>query len=70
MSDVETLDPVLRRVLVTYDSDVFGSGILFDGYMEEHICLKNVAADKIAHQTAADGKPRTLGMWRSVEITN
>ena len=57
-----------RRVRVTYESDVLGSGVFFDDYVDAATAIHNVVAESIAKQTAEDGLPRKAGMWRSVEV--
>ena len=59
---------VRRRVLVTYESEVLGSGVFFDGYVDRDTVIMNVVAASLATQTSEDGLPRQCGMWRSVEI--
>lgn len=67
--DRDPVDAVVRRrVRVTYESDVLGDGVFFDDYVDERTTLRNVVAELIAKQTAEDGLPRKVGMWRSVEI--
>lgn len=59
---------VRRRVRVSYESEILGTGVFFDDYVDNRTKIKNVVAESIAKQTAEDGLPRNVGMWRSVEI--
>lgn len=66
---IDARAPIVNRIVrVTYESDVIGSGVFFEGVVDDKAKIANVVAAGIARQTAADGLPRKAGMWRSAVV--
>lgn len=56
---------ILPIIVVTYESEVLGSGEFFRGSIEDIKKCRNVVARDLALKSAGDGKPHKDGMWRS-----
>jgi len=52
------------EIVVTYESEVLGSGEFWRGPAERIPEIRNIVARKMAREVARTGKPVTVGMWR------
>ena len=56
-----------KVIVVTYASDVLGSGEFWRGGSDDLPALKEkqIIAHSLARAAAKDGKPHRMGMWRA-----
>lgn len=50
-------------IVVTYNSEVLGSGEFWRGPEDALRNIRNIPARRLAEKVAADGKTRSVGMW-------
>ena len=59
----------LIKVRVSYESEILGTDIFWEGYPEtEKETIANLPARAMALQTANDYKTRVCGMWKTEVI--
>ena len=56
------------RIRVSYDSEVLGSKIFWEGDSSDMSKLQNIPARMLVQQVAQDGKTRSSGMWTAKKI--
>lgn len=53
----------MAEIVVTYSSEILGSGEFWRGPANRLREIRNIPARRLAERVAVDGKPRLLGMW-------
>lgn len=48
---------------VTYDSEILGSGVFWEGTPDKIHEIRNIPARNLAQKVVNDGETRTSGMW-------
>jgi len=59
----------MKRVKITYDNEILGKGVFWQGSYSELEKCRNIPARKIAGMCFRDGKTHKCGMWTASQIS-